>query len=817
MTDFRNIFDTLEEDFDIDELTINEDLGIDPHAINSMVLDKINTQQLRRKKRKFLSTLLIAAVVSVALIGTTVIATQVFKPDFTEKFSGDVSSLVVYEPESFHFASLDDNLDAYFVGIVGDHDSAVASVLLTKKDETPFLADKQEVVLQPEGMLLDEIVHTEVWEEPDDYNYLAALRSMESRPDYDYVFYTKNRDNTIMSEDTVAVDLRLNEDCTELTLYINVNVTNGETDGGAADLSFDHFFTYKKLALLATFPDMEKDSLQKAEALCMQKDLDLEMNCHWEYENGVYHLYETEEVRYDLPFDMSFTMDFNMEEPVTTVISANNAPTLLRDDTSITMTLTPFQLNLTAKQMLTKEEVAAKITDYCRTHHYSEKVTQELLYWANHYTIQDPATLSVIQQKEDDPSAPNTTHIIESSRSYVTMKDGRIYYLVLGSFNISCFFEDNYTLDVNDDLVFYFSDKPIEDDEESGLLEEIKKTSVLNPQEVDTIRINGHIIYQRTANGLAADNPSVFDITRFRLIEGTKQDYTDFFNGAALALTQRDMLRDLQIEEDGDFGTEDGTYRMLRVTLTVSGTEKQLVELIRQLEKNQENDLVIDSIAVTKEKDDRECRTMRVTMTNYYPNHDLTLTQEQAADYISHLVDFVDDGAYLKQYFTKGSSPNIEPLFLSIDPPNYLPSLNAYEQEHRVFRSLSYEDAPHVFKDGYDFCMYITPYKIVLEAQANDPYDYLPAFIDPPEFDPLTSRILTKDGTEYYFIVFDQGSRFDGDKETHLWMLAYAALPYDNDLLENDNERQAVAVPFTVEDIDTITLNGDILYHCATP
>lgn len=496
MTDLRDIFDDFEEDFALDEQTIVEDLGIAPRVIEQRVLNDIHSQRSRHKKHHYLTTFLIAAAISAALVGTTVIAGQLFKPDFNGKFDGDVSALVVHEPQNFFFEPLNNNLEAYFGGIVGDEDTAVASVLLTKKDNTPFLTD-EDGILQPVGTLMEDLTETEIWKEPSDYNFLASLRDLKEPTglDYEYVFYTKNSEHVVMSESCTAVDVRLNEDRTEMTMYINVNVTNDETQGGAASLSFDHFFAYETVGLLAAYQDAGEQSQQQAESLCDRKGIDLHKNCRWVYEDGQYCLYYIERIRYDLPFDMSFTMNYRTENPLKTMFSAAAAPTLLRENNNAMMMLTPFQLTLSAQQLLNAEQITSRIKDYCLTHHCSEEVTQDLLFRATQDSFPETYTLSAIQQEWQGTAC----HVIDSARSFITMKDGRVYYLVLADCTTNCFPKGNEHLDVEDSLTFFYSDVPIEKPQQSDMLEEIQKTSVLSLREVSKVCINGHLLYQHPA------------------------------------------------------------------------------------------------------------------------------------------------------------------------------------------------------------------------------------------------------------------------------------------------------------------------------
>ncbi len=811
MSTFRELFDQIDEDFDIDEATISRCPVIDPQKISNNVLQQIHSQKPQSKKHKYLSIFLVAAAVSAILVSSTVIATQLLKPDFTEKYNGDVSALTIYEPEKFRFTSANDTLSAYFVGLVGDQNNIVASVSLTKADNTTFLTD-EDGFLQPEATLISMLWSSDDWIQPEDGDYLTSLRSMHSTYDYEYVCYTKcGDDNYLILEHPSTLECRLSEDKKEIMLYININAETGASEGGITELSFDHLYACKNSRLLGTYPDWEESTRQKADDYCLEQGINMGENCRVVYEDGMYQLYEIEKIRYDMPFDLSFTMDFEMTEPITSVIEADHAPDFLRPDTSVEMTLSPFHLQLSSERLLAKEDVAALLTDYCHLHQYSEEDTQKAVAAADDdfFSIDNAYALSVFQEKQRGEDY----YFLDSSSSYVTMKDQHIYYLVEGNTSTGFYTEDGVMLTVEDKMTLYFSDIPMEVERGKTILDEVKNSSVLNPKEVDSITINGQIIYRQGQDGHAVVNASVFDKSRFHLVKGSEQTYTDYFSHNELA---NQLMRDLTFKPVWYYQTDTGHYQVLSMTLTVCGTEEQLIELIKQLEKNQENDLIIANISVTKENDASGQRTMMVEMNSYYPDTDNSLSEEEATEVLLQQITYTDNGDYLKQYFQRGASPYITPLFLSDEIPNYLPDMNHEEQANRIDFGLEYQAAPHVFQEGYAFAVYITPYKVLLEAIETDPFGHPEAFTDTEFIDYEQSFIRMKDGTEYRFVDFGQTQVFKDTYFTQDWILAYTDQPFDNDLRLSENEKIAATVTLDIHNIDIIMLNGDTLYHSDT-
>ena len=131
-TKFKDEFDKFDIDFDIDEITVVKDLGIDPETIKCKAMQQIRASKTKRN-RKRLSIWLVAAAVSAAVVGTTVIATTgLLHPDFTPIYTGDVSVLEVVGTNEFNFSSDNNSLNAEFLGMVFTEKNLVASVALIK-------------------------------------------------------------------------------------------------------------------------------------------------------------------------------------------------------------------------------------------------------------------------------------------------------------------------------------------------------------------------------------------------------------------------------------------------------------------------------------------------------------------------------------------------------------------------------------------------------------------------------------------------------------------------------------------------------------
>ena len=128
-TTFRNVFNET-DDLPIDETMLGDTPEIDVSKITSMTMSKISEPEKKPKRIKNkLPLILIAAAVSAALIGTTVIAaTGLLKPILSEKYGGDTSTLAVYNNNSFKFSCEDKNINAEFLGFTGEEDFTVAAV-----------------------------------------------------------------------------------------------------------------------------------------------------------------------------------------------------------------------------------------------------------------------------------------------------------------------------------------------------------------------------------------------------------------------------------------------------------------------------------------------------------------------------------------------------------------------------------------------------------------------------------------------------------------------------------------------------------------
>ena len=138
----NNIFDHMKAEPDnIDEQTVLEETGVSKDRVKEIVMENISTSKKTTKKGgKKVFVVLAAAVAATIAVGTiTAGATGSFNSVFTPIFAGDPVD-GMYSADSATIKSDVVNID--YKGVAGDKREAYAIYNITKKDGTPFIADK---------------------------------------------------------------------------------------------------------------------------------------------------------------------------------------------------------------------------------------------------------------------------------------------------------------------------------------------------------------------------------------------------------------------------------------------------------------------------------------------------------------------------------------------------------------------------------------------------------------------------------------------------------------------------------------------------
>ncbi len=837
-TSFRKEFNSFEENFNIEETTINEDLGIDPQKIRTNVFSQISAGK-KRKNRKGFTIFLIAAVVSATVLGTTAIAATMTKKhtaDFTDKYNGEVSILEVNEAKAFSFESADNDLQAEFLGIVSDGKKSIASVVITKKDGSEFV-DEGMNILKPEGILLDEIKPLKELYQVENKDYLSEIRNMENKPDYQYVYYSLDNLDNIVEESTNSVEYILSDDRTELKMYIELTAGYGASSGGKGEISSEYINLCKYTNKIAQYNKMNDDNYFAAKSLCDAEGLDFYSDCKWVYKDGVYTLYQIEPVKYDLVYDMSFKMDFEVENSIQNVFTDTQAPDFLRKDSVMSMKMTPFSLTLNSSAAYTEEAVRAKVDEYCTISNYDDEMKKNVVIDFDNQTLEPMFGVSSVIYKynEDNYKFSN----IDYSNSRIVMKDGTAYYFLDKNNGSGINFNEEGKLEVTDDFEFAFSELPYDNSFGYGIIENEVKESVLDPQKVSAIIINGNTIYQapdertNTTRNAELDPLCETDINNRKLSALDEKYYRDFIFGTKTGFVDNQMLMEYDIYEGKYFSGQEGANAVTHAIFKIKGTKNQLLNVINNLIKDEENGLVIYTISITDKPDCFDEYIMELNLENYYIKDDPTLDEQAVLDYTSSW--FRGQKLYTEalKHFNGKYTDDIVVIHTQPDYLNLRENINTYERNNGIVKHLKHDDVPGVVKEGHRITMNITPSKVLLHSEETTTMDidkitdilYL-GMEKPNTYDYNNSKVIMKDGTEYYLIFVNDHQEADNgfgriddadenDTEetdvTYEIILAYSKTPVNTSLM-NTKELYDCALKVDTNEISKVIINGSEVY-----
>ena len=817
-TTFRNEINHMEEDFNIDEITVREDLGIDPNTIKNKVMQQISSQKHKSSKKR-LTVFLVAAAVSTAVVGTTVVATTTRQKEanFSEKFNGDVSVMEIYEAKDFSFRTCDENLQAEYLGMIGDGDRAVASIVLTKKDGGSFL-ETSKGVLRPEGTFLDELQPLNQWYGSDNKDYLSVLSGSFQDKDYSYIFYIKDSQSNIIQESREALDYHLSEDGKTLNLFIDFRTEDYETNDGTMEISSRYLEGYQFGKKLASYPQLDESTYQEACELAMQEQLNFEEDCRWEYAEGKYNFYQIDKVRYDLPYEMRIGMDFDARVNQQTLLTSKNAPALLKKDNAANLKITPFQLTLDAEYFYTVDEINAMLSADYLEKGLTEEEIKERLFTDQHQEIDNIEAVSAFRSYWSG----NRYDTIDYSNSKIITKDKKEYYFIQTEDGKGYEVNGTNIVPVIDHFLLSYSETPVPNGDNTYNLDTLNKTDKTCIIDIDTIEsviINGNTVYPtpKTAAEEAPEAIVTADKSKYQIKLWSYEDLKQLLLNMKVSLTTMKFQREISLENEGI------SYSLHETDLTFSATENEMLNLLNSLEEERENNLFITRLAVSK-KDSEGKYHVAMTLTNIYCTCE-TADQAAAAAYIQDYVRDVHWRRCFEHFVSNGFDNEIESLALSQTDPNYEYYLNTYERHHQLTVELNSDNASHVIRANRTAELTVTPFKLLITAEApydgpEDELEFHTAMIDCWKLEDGTSKIVMKDGSEYYFITINCGASSHTDSEGNStvednYIVAFSTNLFDNAMNIYGNERTSQAVSISVEDIASIILNGDTVYSGA--
>ncbi len=607
-TTFRKEMDRM-EDFDLDESTVIQKLDIDTDKIVATVMQNVHTAPEKKSGRRKLPLLLIAAALSAAVIGTTVLAaTGVFTP-FSQKYDGDTSALTVYENDSFRFRSDNADLQASFGGFVGDEDFTLAAIELTNKDGSAFT--DQDGILSAKSAL-----------SADGYTYRI------DRPEGSVLSDGKN-----YYSDTV--EYYLSRDKKTLTVYLTIENHAADVKGTRVSFQSRNLYSYQTGKKLDEFYTLKSSMLT---------DIATDEHTLWKYENGKYVIYEITSAPIPLPYEISFELDKKFDSSIKLPLTSQNAPRLVKPDSEVEMSISPFSISLKNRRTFTKEERDNAFNEYLNN-----------ASW-NINDIYDEALSPFLLHKEDG----YTQSSVNNYHSGLLMNDGTEYFFVEIDKGAGYDYQDNSAIEMQYQKTLLFSEFPFDPNLSYADPEDLHSV-VVDPSKIAKIMFNNHIVY--TAPGC---EDKTFNMVDSPLLHQWSID--DF----------RSLLSESEVNMEfgavpGNSGTPDkelGCY-VNEFDVILYGDNQKILSAINRITREKENGLLIKEMTVYA-ADNHSCE-VRMKLTNLYIV-DTAVSVKTVLEHLPQKYNTVNWNQCLEDFLYKNKTPLDSSILFTVSETSFIHS-----------------------------------------------------------------------------------------------------------------------------------------------
>lgn len=479
-TTFKNVLDTFEHSYVSSDNNVIEPLELDVDRITKNVMERIHptTTTLHRKKKHWIP-LLIAAVLTTAAIGTTVVAVNGgLSGQFSEIVSGQTDAVNRYDGGNFHFDTSDSNLSARLLGVTGDEHTVLAGVALSYQDGRSFLDDGEGILESPPEPYFFEPEESlyrfpsggiAVLPDATDTN-IDGLEKI-SRQDLPCGLKAVQADGSdLMAAQQTAY--LLSDDHKTLTIYFSLDVENANAAiDGTLTFASNYLTLYQRADKIAAYDTLDTAIMQDAEDVCQTQGITAPTL--WEQENGRYTLYTYTTQRHPLPFTLSFQMNYAITNHALSIeLTKDNAPHTITDNRHAAITLSPFSVQLKGDPIILADHADKSIAH----------LRQELL------TTEDIFTIS-------------------EQNSKIVLKDGTVYYFGFHLNNLNARMEEDGTttafVDVTGDTCY--TDQPINyydlihnPSMESACFDHLRfmRRLITDPQNIALVIVNGDTVYR---------------------------------------------------------------------------------------------------------------------------------------------------------------------------------------------------------------------------------------------------------------------------------------------------------------------------------
>lgn len=422
----NRLFDRLEDSFALED---REDIAVGGYAdtdrVMSLAYEKLGLRPKRSIKKKAAAVLLAVALITVvSVFGASAIIQKLTAEEvFPEVFSGEPNAAELYESRSVRFSSPDENLSASVLGMTADDHDLYAMLSVKHTDGTSF-ADE-------------------------DYRYGLYIPTSGTFEDFGGMISCTMKDGEPLGNLGIGggFDCRcyLSDDRREMKIYLRVDLNGLDTRGGDLTFTSRRYRAQKIIEIKKSYDVVtNSDWLEAAELIDNE-------GWHFIRTDDGYVLCKTEEKEYELPFEISFSLNYETGNNIWLHPSQSGTADIL----------TPAASGMTA----VISDLGIELDSDC-----------------------SPGAAGIGKPESEEFKGLNffAFREIDSTRSSVTLDDGTSYYLVLSGFSGG----------VNDDTGRYeekihlrYKNVP-----DSALADEI---IVIDKGKINRIVINGDTIYEK--------------------------------------------------------------------------------------------------------------------------------------------------------------------------------------------------------------------------------------------------------------------------------------------------------------------------------
>lgn len=421
-TTFSKVFEEFDDNLMTTEMPcVSDSVDVDVSKIKADVFARIENKDGKKKSKKRIITLLVAAVI---LVTCTVgaVATGSVEKAFGRFFKSadDMNYLGLYDGGTVVTNCPDKNLDVKLLGVTGDGQNIYAAIEITKKDGSAVIDEEY------------------TWKHESDNDKVSG----EVLP----------KDSDAETKVSGGGKFKLSQDNKVVNLYMTYFVVEGDMSDGRVVVRSEGLNAYKVDKVYASIDHPKSMTEEGAEAFLTEGDriyeeqgldkvddlLIIDYDGKRSYVSG-------ESAYFELPFEISFELNYNDRNFIKKDISHDTARNVVTDYARNTeMEITPFGVCLSGECGIPKGE--------------------------NQYTV---SCFKGISRTEDT--------------SKLIMNDGTVYYLYYFEFPLHKYDEDTGVFSQKERLKLYRN--------VGGSY--YPETIVIDTREVNTVIINGDVVYSK--------------------------------------------------------------------------------------------------------------------------------------------------------------------------------------------------------------------------------------------------------------------------------------------------------------------------------